>query len=235
MFVVHRPFSYIYGGVSMAYIQGNNNLLNQTTNKINKVSQPNTQATMTTQSTPQYGYGTDKQHGSSVGYTDKNAEIQRTIDVINNRSEAGMDTSAQKAWYNKLTGGSYDQYQQQQSANKTIESLQNSLSQNSNQFAQQLSQYNNQFSQQLNQLTNSIPGMFDSQINNSLKPLYEMLEALKKQNSYKQTNSNNILGAITGSTNNPQYKVNQPSLELGENNYQNYLQQALMRFLGGMN
>lgn len=57
--------------------------------------------------TPTYGYGTDKQYGKAVGYTDKNAEIQRTLSVIQNRQNSGMDTSAQLNHYKNLTGKDY--------------------------------------------------------------------------------------------------------------------------------
>lgn len=79
-------------------------LLNQNVNK--QQNQPNN-SFKTTQSTPQYGYGTDKEYGKTVGYTDQNSEIQRTIGVIQNRQNAGMDVSNQLSWYKKLTGNNY--------------------------------------------------------------------------------------------------------------------------------
>lgn len=58
-------------------------------------------------SAPSTGYGTVAQHGKSVGYTDKNAEIARTQSVIAERQKAGMDISAQLNHYKNLTGKTY--------------------------------------------------------------------------------------------------------------------------------
>lgn len=57
--------------------------------------------------TPKYGYGTAQQYGSTVGYTNKDDEIQRTIDVIKNKKASGMDVSPQLSWYKQLTGSNY--------------------------------------------------------------------------------------------------------------------------------
>jgi hypothetical protein len=50
------------------------------------------------------GYGTVQPGGKSVGFTDKNAEIERTKTVIANRQAQGLDNTAQLAHYKNLTG-----------------------------------------------------------------------------------------------------------------------------------
>lgn len=51
-----------------------------------------------------FGYGNT---GPKVKYTDKNAEIQRTMQVLKNRTKEGMDNSAQLSHYKNLTGQDY--------------------------------------------------------------------------------------------------------------------------------
>lgn len=53
------------------------------------------------------GYGAVKPGQKSVGYTDKNAEIDRTNQVIKNRQAQGLDTASQFAHYKNLTGNEY--------------------------------------------------------------------------------------------------------------------------------
>jgi hypothetical protein len=50
------------------------------------------------------GYGTA---GAPKGYTDKNAEIERTKAVLQNRTAQGMDNTAQLSHYTNLTGQAY--------------------------------------------------------------------------------------------------------------------------------
>ncbi|MET3699343.1 hypothetical protein SAMN05877753_10218 [Bacillus oleivorans] len=74
-------------------------------------------ATATTTSVPKttstnngwgLGYGTIKENNNqAVKWADKNAEIERTINVIQNREDAGQDLSAQLAHYRNLTGKEY--------------------------------------------------------------------------------------------------------------------------------
>jgi hypothetical protein len=53
------------------------------------------------------GFGTVQPGGQSKGYTDKNAEIERTQTVIKNREAQGMDNTAQLLHYKNLTGKDY--------------------------------------------------------------------------------------------------------------------------------
>lgn len=62
---------------------------------------------------PKYGYGNTAEYlaqnpgQAPVKWTDKNAEIDRTIGVINNRLGEGMDLTYQLAHYKNLTGQDY--------------------------------------------------------------------------------------------------------------------------------
>lgn len=82
----------------MQTIKPTSNSMNATQAKTTSVSTP-----------PKYGYGYGNGATSSPGFTDKNAEIQRTIDVIKNRQGAGMDLTHQLSHYKNLTGKSFDQ------------------------------------------------------------------------------------------------------------------------------
>ncbi|MET3699510.1 hypothetical protein SAMN05877753_111148 [Bacillus oleivorans] len=55
-----------------------------------------------------YGYGTiEENQGKAVKFTDKNAEIARTTQVIQNRMKDGLDTTHQLSHYKNLTGQDY--------------------------------------------------------------------------------------------------------------------------------
>jgi hypothetical protein len=53
------------------------------------------------------GYGTAQPGGKAHTFTDRNAEIDRTMQVIKNREAQGMDTSSQFSHYKNLTGRDY--------------------------------------------------------------------------------------------------------------------------------
>ena len=62
-----------------------------------------------------YGYGNTAQNGGvSHKWTNKDDEINRTIGVITNRQQAGMDLTQQLAHYRNLTGQDYQLPQQPQ-------------------------------------------------------------------------------------------------------------------------
>lgn len=57
---------------------------------------------------PATGFGTVSQNnGQSVGYNDKQTEIDRTMGVINNRNDQGLDNKSQLEHYKNLTGKDY--------------------------------------------------------------------------------------------------------------------------------
>lgn len=97
------PSILIQGGM---HVSTYNNLLNK--NQTQSVKTTATQNSFTPNNNYGFGFGTVAENGGKAHqYTDKNAEIQRTIGVIQNRQNAGMDNTHQLNWYKSLTGQDY--------------------------------------------------------------------------------------------------------------------------------
>lgn len=100
------------------------------------------------QQPPKFGYGTQ---GPAIGYTDKDAEIKRTMDVIKNRAGAGMGNQDQMTYYKKLTGQDFS-FGPTVAKQPTI----NYQDQMTEMYNQQKGQIDNMFANQRNALTGSI-------------------------------------------------------------------------------
>lgn len=146
-----------------------------------------------------YGFGTVAQNNNvAYKWTDKNAEIERTKNVINSRLNAGMDVSAQLNHYKNLTGQNYTYAPTQGYTTTTPEGLlteeqiQNMINQQAMQYQNQMDDQNNYWNEVLGGYQNQLASLMEQsqqpneQYDELLTRLQAQYDELMKQLQYYQ-------------------------------------------------